>query len=71
MKLSNNARQKELDFMKWNLSEIEKKDMSGKMEYCNFCQYQDFSNLTCKACQELREQETLCAKAFNKKNSKK
>lgn len=68
MKLTNKDRQAELDFMKWNISQIEKQDMSGKMEYCNSCQYQD--NGTCTKSQEEKVEQSLCAKAFNKKNKK-
>ena len=70
MKLTNKDRQKELDFIKWNISQIEKKDMSGKMEYCEFCSYRNGLE-ECLMSQEKREQETLCAKAFNKKNANK
>ena len=62
--------QKELDFKKWNISQIEKQDMSGRMEYCGYCPYQ-LNGLSCKAEQSERETKTLCAVAFrNKKQDK-
>lgn len=67
-KLTNKDRQKELDFIKWNLSQVQKKDLSGKMEYCNFCSMK--TQAGCKATQEQRELESLCAKANNKKERK-
>lgn len=70
MKLTNKDKQKELDYIKWNLSEIENKDLSGTMDYCGYCPYQ-LNGLSCKAEQSKREEQTLCAKAFNKKNAKK
>lgn len=68
-KLTNAEKQKELDFIKWNLSQIEHKDLSGQMEYCNYCQYQA-EDKTCSKSQEEKELNSLCAKAMNKQNKK-
>lgn len=68
MRISNKAKQQELDRMKWNLSQIEQKDLSGKMDYCNYCP-QQFDGCVCNIGQHVREQECLCAKAFNRKNN--
>lgn len=68
MKLSNKDRQKELDFIKWNTSQIEKQDLSGKMNYCNYCNRKTIDG--CNASQDEREQGNLCAKAFNKREKK-
>ena len=65
MKLTNKEMQKELDFQKWNLSQVEKKDLSGQMEYCSFCPFQ-IDKAKCDCPQAMREEETLCAKAFNR-----
>lgn len=65
MKLTNKEKQKELDFTKWNLSQIEHRDMSGEMNYCQYCDYRN-EHCFCTASQEEREADSLCAKAFNK-----
>jgi len=68
MKLTNKDRQQQLDEVKWNISQIENKDMSGKMEYCKACIYNKED--MCIAEQYERATKTLCAKAFNKSHSK-
>lgn len=68
-KLSNKDKQKELDFIKWNTSQIKKQDLSGQMSYCEYCNRKQLDG-TCNASQEEREAQTLCAKAFNKKGKK-
>ena len=68
-KLSNKDKQIELDFLKWNKSQLEKKDLSGQMGYCEKCPRKQLDG-SCNASQEEREQGSLCAKAFNKRERK-
>ena len=56
-------RQKLCDISKW-LESKEKGDMSGKMDYCEYCS-QNFM-YTCRKTQAQREADSLCAKAYNK-----
>lgn len=67
--MTNKERQKSLDKKKWIESEKCKYDKSGSMAYCCFCSYQD--EFYCTAIQEMREQNYLCATAYNrmKRNS--
>lgn len=65
-KLNNQDKQKQLDFIKWNKSQMEKQDLSGKMDYCVNCKYKSING--CTASQEEREAGNLCAKAFNKRS---
>lgn len=67
MKITNKDKQQELDAIKWNLSQIEQKDLSGKMEYCGYCSYN--KDGICQAEQKTRVEKSLCARAFNKKNN--
>lgn len=70
--MTNKERQKCLDFKKFEESANERRDKSGSMEYCEYCECSlDFH---CIATQEEREKGTICAKAYNKmvrKNKKK
>ena len=57
--------QMKLDFQKWLESEVNKRDMSGKMLYCAYCQYSDGIS-KCSATQEQRLKECYCDKAYRK-----
>lgn len=67
---TNIERQKSLDKQKWLESENQGHDMSGCMLYCECCEKADHTHPTengkCYASQEEREQNCLCAKAFNR-----
>lgn len=74
----NVERQRSLDRKKWKQSENEKCDLSGSMDYCDHCEYLATNIHTgvrcCIANQELRERDSLCAKAYNRmvyRNNKK
>ena len=72
--MTNVLRQKWLDKKKWLKSEKEGKDLSGKMNYCEFCSVRK-KNVSCSAeptvlsiCskdQGRREKYCLCATAYN------
>lgn len=69
--MTNRERQRSLDRKKWNESREQMEDMSGKMYYCECCEKQGLSlnypfDLTCTATQEDREEQCLCATAFNR-----
>jgi hypothetical protein len=67
--MTNQERQKSLDRQKWFTSQMYKEDQSGKMPYCIKCEK---SNCThrCTASQKEREEQCLCAKAYNKLNKR-
>lgn len=62
--MTNKERQKKLDEIKWLDSESCGYDRSGRQAYCHYCDYQ--TEFLCKASQEEREKNCLCAKAYNK-----
>ena len=62
--MTNKERQASLDKKKWLESEQKRMDLSGVRGYCNACTHAH--NLKCNATQEKREQECLCAKAYNR-----
>jgi hypothetical protein len=62
--MTNKERQNSLDKKKWLESEKENCDKSGEMNYCDYCLYQDV--IYCNATQYEREQNNLCATAYNK-----
>ena len=64
--MTNKERQKSLDRKKWLESEKQCEDMSGKMEYCDYCDSQSFYMYDCEANPEEREENCLCAKAHNR-----
>lgn len=66
MKLT--ERQKQLDEQKLFESEKLSTDLTGKMEYCIKCKYRNYPFLECCISQERREQESACAKSYNKIN---
>ena len=72
--MTNIARQKSLDKNKWWQSQAQGFDMSGCMLYCEKCEYADHSHPTmqgnCKATQEERVSNSLCAKAYNRTQRK-
>ena len=67
---TNKERQASLDKKKWIESQSQGFDMSGCMLYCAKCEYADHSHPTdfgnCKATQEQREKQCLCAKSYNR-----
>lgn len=67
--MKNVERQKQLDEQKYLLSESRKYDMSGKMDYCDYCIY--CTDGKCKAEQLEREAKTICATAYNRQIRKK
>jgi hypothetical protein len=64
----NTDKQKELDNLKWRISEEFNTDMSGYMPYCDFCHHKvnGEQKPTCLASQENRIADSLCAKAYRK-----
>jgi hypothetical protein len=68
--MKNEKRQAALDKQKWLESKEQGFDMSGCMLYCAKCEYADHTHPTengkCHAKQEKREEECLCAKAYNR-----
>ena len=62
--MTNKERQKKLDEKKWIASEKAKEDLSGLLDYCSHCDWQDIYG--CMATQEEIEREYKCAKAYNK-----
>lgn len=66
--MTNKNRQKSLDEKKWNKSFEYGTDLSGSMAYCEFCEFNE--NGECLALQEEREDDCLCAKAYNRMKRK-
>lgn len=64
--MTKQERQKKLDEKKWLESEKEMRDMSGMMEYCDFCDSQSFYMDDCEANPEERVEKCLCATAYNR-----
>lgn len=62
--VTNKEKQVALDKEKWNESNKNRCDMSGKMKYCKFCKC--VKENTCTATQAKREEQSLCAKADNR-----
>lgn len=60
--------QKELDEEKWVDSEKAKTDLSGAMDYCDYCSKQYIGG--CSAIQLDRVMDCLCAKAYNRSRKK-
>lgn len=63
--MKNKERQEKLDNSKWLRSEFMRFDLSGMMDYCFHCKKQD-DNCCCRATQDERESESLCATAYNR-----
>lgn len=57
--------QKMCDSLKWNASQDLRRDLSGDMPYCKYCE-RHLSNNKCIASQEEREKCYLCAKAYKR-----
>ena len=69
--VSNIKNQKARNDEKWFKSKMYKSDLSGSMGWCLYCGSQTPTH-KCNAPQTKRDQECLCAKAYNKmKRSKK
>ncbi len=66
--MTNLQRQKKLDEQKYLESERLHTDLSGNMDYCDFCDQQ--ANFKCRATQLDREMNCLCSKAYNRKCKK-
>lgn len=66
--MTNNERQKSLDKKKYLYSQELGRDLSGAMVYCEFCD-KAVSN-KCTATQEEREENCICARAFNRMQRK-
>jgi hypothetical protein len=67
--MTNKERQKALDKKKWLESEKRKKDVSGLMTYCGYCEEQGFNRdnlIPCNINQVERESNCTCAKAYNR-----
>jgi hypothetical protein len=63
--MTNQERQKSLDKQKWYRSQEYGEDLSGKMTYCTRCDKMNCMH-KCTATQKEREEQTLCAKAYNR-----
>lgn len=63
--MTNIQTQHRLDKRKWILSEKLGNDLSGYMDYCDFCPHRT-SDKKCKLAQVDREINCICAKAYNK-----
>ena len=68
--IKNIERQKQLEEQKYLQSQSYKRDLSGSMPYCLKCDKATY-NHNCKATQQERESQCLCAKSYNKLNKKK
>lgn len=66
--MTNLQRQKKCDERKYLESEKLKTDLSGNMDYCDFCDQQ--ANFRCRATQLDREMNCLCSKAYNRQMRK-
>lgn len=70
MAKSNKQIQTELDKIKWESSEFMGKDMSGRMDYCDWCDEAysepDDNSLSSQCCltHDEREKNCVCAKAY-------
>lgn len=62
--MTNIERQRSLDKKKYLESERQGMDLSGKMFYCNRCDYQ-YGNL-CTVTQNFKDKVCPCATAFNR-----
>lgn len=63
--MTNQERQKQLDKQKWFRSKQYEEDLSGKMTYCTTCDRMNCIH-RCTATQKEREENSLCAKAYNR-----
>ena len=57
--------QKICDEKKWFLNEKVGKDMSGDMDFCDYCEEQK-SDKSCMLNSQFRANEKTCGKAYNK-----
>ena len=58
------SKQKELDRLKWQQSLKQHENMSGKMPYCYYCEFQ--SDYKCLMSQYTMETQYTCVKAYSK-----
>ena len=66
--MTNQQRQASLDKQKWLESEKQKRDMSGDMPYCNYCEWSQpaHPHWFCLGTHEQRVKACACAKAYNR-----
>jgi hypothetical protein len=68
--MTNYQRQKKLDEQKYLVSEAKKEDQSGNMPYCDYCNYSYYKQsgiaVGCEKPQNEREENCLCATAYNR-----
>ena len=64
--MNNIDRQKWCDKKKWILSEKNCEDISGEMEYCDYCEFNGGIFNKCTLTQKERESKCLCATAYNR-----
>lgn len=66
--MTNKELQVRLDKRKWKASYENLTDMSGKMDYCDYCRHQAYdSDYHCEVSQAEKEEKSLCAKAYLRK----
>lgn len=63
--IKNELKQKQLDEQKWLESEKQGWDLSGALDYCNYCKHRETFG-TCPISQETRVLKCACTKAYNK-----
>lgn len=61
--VKNTEQQEFVDRIKWTTSIANGRDMSGNMNYCNYCKYAKDGSCTIE--QNKRVEISACAKAFN------
>lgn len=65
---TNKELQVRLDKRKWKMSFENLTDMSGKMDYCDYCTHQAYDrDFRCEVSQVEKEAKSLCAKAYLRK----
>lgn len=64
--MKNTERQQILDQEKYFKSQEWQSDLSGKMSYCEKCEFKNHPFPECTISHEERVEKSACAKAFNK-----
>lgn len=64
-------KQVELDQIKWRQSQIAKIDLSGKYEYCRYCEYCNLDKTTCCLSQADKERLSACGESWYEMKNKK
>ena len=62
--ISNKQRQEELNIEKYYASMEANRDLSGQRFYCTYCS--EMKDGKCTTKQSIIDEQTLCAKAYNK-----